>query len=198
MSEVENDIIQKMIDRRMLIFAPKNNKDLRTLYPEMMEYREFRPESIKVHDLLFVWYMRCSTSPYYDIEDDKKLEQCVRAAYPTAQQREIKLAEFKERIPDNIKQAFKRMESFNAAARVENYLYTKMVRDNCKKMLAVDVDLLDDEKKEAWAKLAPNIWKMLNETTKTLESGGFGVVDQEDTNIDEPDGTLRAFRQSRR
>jgi hypothetical protein len=145
-----------------------------------------------------VWWFRCSASPYYDMEDAEKLENCVRISYPTEQQRESKLKEFKTGFPDNIKSAFKRMESFNLGARVENYLYTQRVRENCKEMLAVDIATMDLEEQESWSKRAPGIWRLLEETSKTLEKGGFGVVEREQTVVDELDGSVRAFRQSRR
>jgi hypothetical protein len=195
---MNEQIIEQMLERRYLIFAPKNGKDLRVQYPELVEYAEFRPEAIKTHDLLFVWWFRCSASPYYDMEDAEKLEPCVRVAYPTEQQRESKLKEFKAQFPDNIKSAFKRMESFNLGARVENYLYTQRVRDNCKAMLAVDINTMDIEEQESWSKRAPAIWRLLEETSKTLEKGGFGVVESDNTIVDELDGSVKSFRQSRR
>lgn len=195
---MDEQVISQMLERRYLIFAPKNAKDLRVQYPELSEYPEFKPEAIKSHDLLFVWWFRCSASPYYDMEDAQKLEACVRVAYPTEQQRESKLNEFKAQFPDNIKSAFKRMESFNLAARVENYLYTQRVRDNCKAMLAVDINTMDIEEQESWSKRAPAIWRLLEETSKALEKGGFGVVEQENTIVEELDGSVKSFRQSRR
>jgi hypothetical protein len=195
---MNEEIIEKMLERRYLIFAPKNGKDLRVQYPELIEYSEFRPEAIKSHDLLFVWWFRCAASPYYDREDSEKLETCVRIAYPTEQQRESKLKEFKAGFPDNVKSAFKRMESFNLAARIENYLYTQRVRDNCKAMLAVDINTMDIEEQESWSKRAPGIWRLLEETSKALEKGGFGVVEHENTIVDELDGSVKSFRQSRR
>jgi|688.fasta_scaffold913264_2 hypothetical protein len=195
---MNEQIIEQMLERRYLIFAPKNAKDLRVQYPELAEYAEFRPEAIKTHDLLFVWWFRCAASPYYDMEDSEKLESCVRLAYPTEQQRESKLKEFKAQFPDNIKSAFKRMESFNLAARVENYLYTQRVRDNCKAMLAVDINTMDIEEQESWSKRAPAIWRLLEETSKALEKGGFGVVESENTTVEELDGSVKSFRQSRR
>jgi hypothetical protein len=195
---MNEQIIEQMLERRYLIFAPKNGKDLRVQYPELVEYAEFRPEAIKTHDLLFVWWFRCSASPYYDMEDAEKLEPCVRVAYPTEQQRESKFKEFKAQFPDNIKSAFKRMESFNLGARVENYLYTQRVRDNCKAMLAVDINTMDIEEQESWSKRAPAIWRLLEETSKTLEKGGFGVVESDNTIVDELDGSVKSFRQSRR
>ncbi len=190
--------MSEVAEPKYVIFAPKNVKDLRIQYPELKEYPEFSSSNIKIHDLLFVWWFRCSASPLYDLEDDDKLEYCVNKAYPTEQQRQAKLAAFQEGFPDSMKQAFKRMETFNLEARVENYIYTRTVRDNCKAMLSEDVAGMSPEDKDAWATRAPKLWKLLDETTTTLERGAYGVSTIENTMVDEADGTLRAFRSTRR
>lgn len=194
--ENKKSLEELMLDNRYVIFAPMSERDLRVQWPELSDYEEFR--TLKVHDMLFVWWYRCESSPYSDDEDEEKLEKCIERAYPTEQQRAAKLTEFKERLPDTIKVACKRMESFNRTARVENYIQTKMVRDNCKAMLAADTTTMTTEDKEAWAKRAPGLWRLMDETTKTLERGAYGVAAIQDTRINEQDGTLRAFRQGRK
>lgn len=188
----------RMEDYRRVIFAPRGIKDLRSYYPELFEYPEFKPQAIKHHDLLFVWWYACACSPLYDRDDKEKLEECIHLAYPNAQQRAAKTAEFTHKIPDNIISAAKRMGTFNTHQRIENYIYTRTVRDNCKAMLGQDVSLMDSDEKDAWATRAPKLWKLLEETTRTIERGAFGVSAYEETNLDEADGTLRAFRQSRK
>ena len=195
---MDQQIVEQLLEKRYLIFAPKNGKDLRVQYPELSDYPEFKQDQIKSHDLLFVWWFRCSASPFADVEDKDKLESCIKIAYPTEQQREAKIKEFKQQFPDNIKAAFRRMESFNLGARVENYLYTLRVRKNCKTMLEVDANMMDLEEQESWGKRAPGIWRLMEETTKALEKGGFGVSDVDDTLVNELDGSVRSFRQSNR
>lgn len=188
-----------MLEHRYLIFAPKGIKDLRIYYPELLEFPECKPQAIKHHDLLFAWWYACQSSPLFDREDSGKLGECIHVAYPNAQQRAAKTAEFADKIPDNINAAMKRMEVFNVATRVENYVQTKMVRDNCKALLAENVEMMfDDNQKDAWATRAPKLWKLLEETQRTIERGAFGVAAYEDTALDEADGTLRAFRQARK
>ena len=190
--------MSEVAEPKYVIFAPKNTKSLLVQYPELKEYPEFLGSKIKDHDLLFVWWFRCSASPLYDKDDNDKLEECVNKAYPTEQQRQAKLAAFQEGFPDPMKQAFKRMETFNLEARVENYIYTRTVRDNCKAMLSENFETMSPEDKDAWATRAPKLWKLLDETTTTLERGAYGVSAIENTMVDEPDGTVRLFRQSRR
>ena len=190
---------ERMLERRYLIFAPKGSKDLRQYYPELLEYPECKPQAIKHHDLLFAWWYACEASPIYDLDDAQRMEEAIHISYPNAQQRAAKLAEFGSKVPDNIRAAIKRMASFNQAARVENYVQTKMVRENCNLMLAENVDaMVLDDQKDAWATRAPKLWKLLEETAKTIERGAFGVSAYEDTSLDMADGTLRTFRQARK
>jgi hypothetical protein len=65
-------------------------------------------------------------------------------------------------------------------------------------MLSEDTSTMDSDQKDAWATRAPKLWKLLDETTKTLERGSFGVSLYEETILDEADGTLRQFRQTKR
>lgn len=190
------EITQKLIEKRYLVFAPQSARDLRVQYPELSDYPEFKSGSIKSGDLLFVWWFRNATSPYHDFPDEEKLEWCIKAAYKSEQQRDIKLAEFSSGFPDNVKKAFRRMESFNTGARVENYLYTLQVRENCKTILAADAENMDPDEQEAWAKRAPAIWRLMEDTSKALERGAFGVAEYDNTTVDDDDGAVRAFRQS--
>lgn len=186
-------------DTSYMIYAPKNAKGLLVQYPELGEYKELKPSAIKPHDLLFAWWMRCECSPYFDDEDKDKMQACIEKAYPTEQQRKSKAEEFSKGIPDNIKTAFKRMTLFNATARVEMYLYLKTVRENCKALLAQPMDGASDDTKDAWAKRAPGIWKLMKDTLADIERGAFGVTEESGADSeDDDDGSLRDFRQSRR
>jgi len=185
-------------DTSYMIYAPKNAKGLLVQYPELDEYAEFKPSAIKPHDLVFVWWMRNECSPYFNEEDKDKINKCIEKAYPTEQQRKSKTEEFSKGFPDNIKSAFKRMALFNKDARVEMYLYLKTVRENCKALLAQPMDGADDATKDAWAKRAPGLWKLMKDTLVDIERGSMGVT--EDTQVDtgEMDGSLKNFRQARR
>lgn len=189
---------ERMLERRYYVFAPKGPKDLRQYYPELMEYPECKPQAIKEADLLFAWWYSCKCSPLYDMEGQEKMDECVQLAYKSAQQRMAKLADFRSKLPDNIRAAMKRMESFNVGSRVSNYVQTMTVRENCNAMLAADMSLMNEDEKDAWATRAPKLWKLLEETGRTIERGAFGVSAYEETTLDEADGTLRHFRNNRK
>lgn len=193
------DLWERMVERRYLLFAPdKSGRDLRSQYPELFEYPEFKSHAIKPYDVLFVWWYACASSPIFDQPDAERLEEAVYMSYPSNQMKEAKIGEFRTKMPDNIMAAINRMRSFNQSARIETYIQTKIVRENCTAMLAADVSKMSPDDKEAWAKRAPGLYKLMEETTRAIERGAFGVTVHEDTNLDEADGTLRAFRQTRR
>lgn len=194
---IENEsVIEQLLSRRMIVGAPKSEKDLRVQYPEMYDFPEFSRTKLKhADDVLFVWWFRASTSPYYDLPDEKKLELCINRAYKSDARRAAKLEDFGNlKFPDEMKAAFKRMESINAAARMENYMMLINIRASCHKMLNVDVSQLSPEDQDAWTKRAPSLWKMLQDTQRDLERGAFGVSDVTDTQVDEDDGAIRDFR----
>lgn len=193
------ELWERMVERRFLLFAPdRSGRDLRSQYPELLEYPEFKSHVLKPYDMLFVWWYSCASSPIFDKEDAVRLPEAIHMAYPSDQMRIARLAEFEDKFPENIAAAIKRMASFNLAARVETYVQTKMVRENCTSMLAANVSAMGADEKEAWAKRAPGLYKLMEETTRAIERGAYGVTTYEETNLDEADGTLRAFRQTRR
>jgi hypothetical protein len=193
---MEDHIIDILVSKRFLVGVPKSEKDLRVQYPDMFDYPEFKRDAMRnADDVLFVWWFRCACSPYYDLPDEKKLEKCIARAYKSEERKKLKKDEFLNlKFPDNMKAAFKRMEAINIGARVENFLYTKQVRENCKALLGKDVTKMAPEEQEDWAKLAKIVWPMLDETTKVLERGAYGVTEAEDAALDEDDSALRDFR----
>jgi hypothetical protein len=193
---MEDHIIDILVSKRFLVGVPKSEKDLRVQYPDMFDYPEFKRDAIRnSDDVLFVWWFRCACSPYYELPDEKKLEKCIGKAYKSEERKKLKKDEFLNlKFPDNMKAAFKRMEAINVGARVENFLYTKQVRENCKALLGKDVTKMAPEEQEDWAKLAKIVWPMLDETTKVLERGAYGVTEAEDAALDEDDSALRDFR----
>lgn len=183
------------------MFAPKagSKKDLKAQYPELLEYPEFSSDRLKSGDALFVWFMRCKMSPWYDMPDEKKVELCVRASYETIPQQESKLMEFKNmRFPDSVKAAMSRTEKFNTSARIENYVYTKTVRDACKTLLAKDVNSMKPIEVDSWLSQAKVAWKLLQETAAAIEGNIGGVIEEEDAGLVNTEGGIKHFRQNRK
>jgi len=193
----DDEVMDLLLSRRLVVGAPKSEKDLRVQYPEMFEHPEFLRSRMKsADDVLFVWWFACAGSPYFDEADEKKLPKCIRRAYKSESRRAQKTDEYANLgFPEEIKAAIKRMESINVGARVENYVRLLRIRKNCHELLEADVSKMDDEQKDAWTKRAPGLWKLLEETQKAIEKGSFGVSASEDTLLDDDDDrALADFR----
>lgn len=190
------DLLKPLIGKRMLLFVPRNEQDLRRDFKELATYPEFRRTSISAQELMFVWFMRNELSPFHGIPDEKKVNDSIELSFPTKQQQETKKEQYKDRnFSDNIKAAFKRMETFNASARMEDYLHIKQVRSNCKTILARDVKSMTPEEQSQYTKDASVAMKLMLETSKTLEMGDFGITEEEDNGGD-ISGWLTNFRSS--
>jgi len=188
---------EKMLEHRYLIFAPKGTNDLRVYYPELLDYPEFASNIMKHNDMLFCWWYACQTSPFYDFPKERRIQEAVYMAYSNTSQRIEKEGQYVKKFPDNIASGIKRMESFNASSRISNYVQTMIVRSNCEEMLAKKVTGMDSDEMDAWANRATKLYKLLDETSKVIERGAFGVSAYEDTTINLSDGSLRKYRQSK-
>lgn len=190
------DLDKALVEKRLMLFAPKTTRDLRAQYPKLGEYSQFRSSKLGTGDMLFVWWMRCASSPYYDEPDEAKLDACIDMAYPTPQQRESKRKEFEHmRFPDEIKAAMQKMSEFNLSVEVRRYINARTTIRNCESILAVDVTKMDPEEQGEWAKRAKDAWNLLDLTTKSLESSG--VAEEEETIID-TQGAVKHFRETRK
>lgn len=191
---IVDDMLEDQIAKGYLIFVPRNGREMTRDYPELKGIPEFK--KITSTELVFVWFFRCTMSPYYDIPDEKKVEKCIEHAFPTKQQRDAKREEYTSlRFSDGMKAAFKRMEAFNGAARIEDYLYIRQVRQNCKAIMGKDVTRMSQEEEFNYTKSLPSAMKAMLETTKILEGGGFGVVEIEE-GINETEGWLTQLRRN--
>lgn len=194
---MDDEVMDLLVSRRLIVGAPKSEKDLRVQYPEMFEHPEFLRSRLKsADDVLFVWWFACACSPYFDEPDEKKLPKCIHRSYKSESRRAQKADEYANLgFPEEIKAAIKRMESLNVGARMENYVRLLRIRKNCHELLEADVSIMDDEQKDAWTKRAPGLWKLLEETQKAIEKGAFGVSASEDTLLDDDDDrALADFR----
>ncbi len=187
---------EKMLEHRYLIFAPKGAKDLRVYYPELMDYPEFSTSVMKNNDMLFCWWYACKTSPLYDLPKAQRLQEAVYMAYSSNAQRIEREEQFSKKFPDNITSGLKRMESFNVSSRVSNYVQTMIVRANCEEMIAKKASEMGPDEMDAWATRTPKLWKLLDETSKAIERGAFGVTAYEETSLKGSDDALRRFRQN--
>ena len=195
----DNEIMDYLLSHRLVVGAPKNEKDLRVQYAEMFDHPEFSRSRLKnSDDVLFVWWYACACSPYFDDADEKRLDKCIMRAYKSDGRRDQKRNEYNDgKFPDEIKAAIKRMHSLNTGVRIENFARLLRIRKNCHALLDEDVETMTDEQKDAWTKRAKGLWNLLEETQRAIERGSFGVSDAEDTLLEEDGDDGGALRDAR-
>lgn len=128
-------------ETEIYLYGPKDNKDLRKLYPELHEVAEFSRLSEK--ELLFVWWYCNKTSPL--VKD--KLSDVARAlvAYDKAfgakgLDKELETNYKSLNFPSKIKIANDKMRSFNPTVRARAKNIIDNILDNFESMMVVNMN----------------------------------------------------------
>ena len=195
-SQFEYDLLQDAIEKGYVVFAPKGKKDLRTQYPELATFDEFKDRNkISENDMLFIWFFRCSCSPYADQEDKEKLEACINVSDPgevTRNERKQRWANLKFSGPMNA--ALERMQSINTAARIRRYQACLHTMETCLQVIG-EQPPSDLKNRGLYLNQLAGAHELLNQVTSQLEQGSFGVEEINNTAVvDALRGVLSAFR----
>ena len=125
------------LEDKILLYGPKSGKSLIRIYPELNEEKVFKDLSLE--DLNFAWYVGNPTSP---IDEDLDLYIKLRMAASVC----IKSSEDKKKnyaagnIPDAVKAAIKKMESYSPDARMLAKKMTQETFFKYQELLKVNVD----------------------------------------------------------
>lgn len=125
------------LEDKILLYGPKTGKSLIRLYPELHEEKVFKDLSLE--DLNFAWYVGNPTSP---IDQDFDLYVKYRMAAGVC----IKTSDEKRKnyssgnIPDSVKAAINKMETYSPDARMMAKKMTQQAFHNFQKLLSVDVE----------------------------------------------------------
>lgn len=187
----------------LLMFAPKSARGLRMDYPEIREVKEF--QDLRPQQLLFVWYLACKTSPYYDVDDLEErdiIKLCLEKSKlnivdPTSK------AEFLEgKFPDRIKAAIPPMQRFEPSIRILARIEAARMILDYKKLTSLNLDDdgnhtqfmgkdgdVDFNKKQKYHKMLDDGMEALPRLIAKAEQG-FGIIEKsksqiEDKNLDE-------------
>lgn len=184
MTEEEKNLLLSLLERDMVLYAPKSNRGLKMEYPDLAEYEEFN--DLNEPELRFVWCWSCVSSPFVDLpeKDGEKLKLCLEYAYPEELTRKTKFIQFNgSGLPDEIRRACVRMEVFNLSARAEEMVYLLKLRENCKYAIAQDIRSMDDKQQDLYWSNAQKARKELIETRHAVERGGLGLSEGKETQI---------------
>lgn len=194
--DATEDILLEMISKKYVVFALKSNRELKREYPELSEYEEFR--QLENRELVFVWAWACRTSPFLELEEEKRLIPCIEWAFPGKQQRESKMADYAGmRFPDHIKGAIKRMERFDPGLRIQMAADNIHLLKQCQKAIRQDTSKATPEEMEDYIKTATLARKLMSEIQKDIERGNLGVEESKNTMMQNLEGASAAFHKSR-
>lgn len=159
------------------------NDDLRHLYPELNDYKQFKDLTSK--EMNFVWYVGCKSSPYYDLSLSLRISQCADLVWGVSDVDSAKKYGTIKEMPEYIAQAIKRMEIFSPTARSRARKMAFNIMKNYERMAELSVDAMFHVGKFDWAaakeftETMGKISRDLNNVVFILENG-YGMSRQKD------------------
>lgn len=179
------------------IFAPKSSRALYVDYPELRQYKQLK--DLRSHEILFVWYYACESSPFYHISDDfvRAKKSAEKSCY-TGNKLSISGPEFQNLInlkfPPKVERAIPIMIKFKVGPRIRAKMLYEKAFDNIQKILDVDASdetqflnkdsEVDWTKKKAFVDTISSATKNIPELVKQLEDN-FSVSSKSDDENDE-------------
>mgnify|MGYP006921326599 CR=1 FL=1 len=196
LEDASQGILLDMIQKKYVIFALKSNRELKREYPELSDYEEFK--SLENRELVFVWAWACRTSPFLELDEEKRLVPCIEWAFPGKQQREAKMNDYANmKFPDHIKGAIRRMERFDPGLRVQMAADNMHLLKQCQQAIRQDIKGADPEQIEDYMKTAALARKIMADIQKDIERGNLGVEESKNTMLQNLEGASAAFHKSR-
>lgn len=174
-------LIEECVRKGYVVFAPRNELDLRKQYPELSGFPELSHAKITSGDMLFLWYFRCACSPFFSMADRDKLDICIVLAYKGEAIREKRRLEWKDlKFDAAMKSAMERMASINTSVRIKRFQASKILIDNAMVTIAEPLPKNPDERAAYWAN-ATKAQTALANVSAELEAGSYGVEEVENT-----------------
>lgn len=157
------------------LFRPHKG-DIRTEYPELNEYEEFR--DLTRHQILFVWYYGNPTSEFSDLEEgSEKIGKCIFKSYGNSFPERIKPKWLAGNFPTEIKDALIVMGNFMPGYRHMAKVTLEKSFRNLEKMLKkepAEIEEMSVEDQQKYMRMVFSASKELPDLLKRLEQG-FGV-----------------------
>lgn len=128
-------------DEKMILYGPKNGKDLKTLYPELRGVSEF--EKLTDGELLCVWWYSNPTSPLItegNIPDKMRIALAYEEAFGADGDSDRRKDYFSFNFPGRIKLAIDRMRSYNPTIRIRSKNIVEKILQNFEQMVNVNID----------------------------------------------------------
>jgi len=175
------------VEGQFSMFFPNSKRELHKEFPELINIPGFS----KLHraEQLFVWYIGCKASPYYDMDDlNERTRNCVEKAFGEQITRDVKQKYLSGNIPDRLLESIKYMSNFELSARVRSKKMVEKILSNYEILVDVDVKEgkefenkdgeVDWTKKKAYIDSMKTVTQNLPILIKQAE-GSFGVTEEE-------------------
>ena len=148
-------------------------------YPELGQIPEFACLTNK--QLLFVWNYSNITSPHFFIrKKNEKLHKCIHDSFGRLADDEY-ARYMNEDFPQDIRDAMKRMDTFDVSARYRAKLNVEKVFSNLEKMIDIaegQIQSMDLDEKKKYADFSIKVAEAMPGLIKQLEDG-FGIRTEE-------------------
>lgn len=179
--------------RKYSLFVRKNaREDIRTTYTELREVPAFK--GLDKDEMWFVWLMRCVCSPYNDLPDEKKVQDCVNIAFGHNPQKKAarEIAYNQLEFPRALRTAMEQMESFELTHRLKMLLSCETALN--KMMRNMRDPSIEPEK---FAKVVKDSVEAMQEISAFIEGGKFGIVDDESDEMEDLQEELANYHKSK-
>jgi hypothetical protein len=198
MTEAEANLYIEAIRDGLVVFAPKSEKNLREQYPQLDKYEEFK--ELHSEEMMFLWFFRCSCSPFANYEDKDKLGPCIDIAWLSEQVRAQKKEEWKrpnlKGFTGKMPAAIARMASFNTSAMIRRYQSALILLNNSLEIVAQPISAMTDEQKDKYIVRAIKAQGAIDDITASLQGGDYAVEETANTILPSLMGRIKEFRLS--
>lgn len=199
MRNTDAEVLEEMVAKDYVVFAPKSGRDLRKDYKELWDYPELA--SLSESEVLFVWWYSCACSPYAHLPEEKRFPMSVDQSYKGAQRQEKK-----ERwaptggapsLPTEIKAACKVMEGFNPGMRIQMAVDNLYLLRECQQHIRQEERSSDQKDREDYLKTAKLARAIQAEILKDIEKGNHGVEEVKNTSLQNLEGLSAAYHKNK-
>lgn len=129
------------MDKGVVMFGPRNSKDLKRQYPELGDIKEF--SSLTTGELLFSWYYANPTSPFVmdaNMSDKLRASNAFGIAFPTVTKESTKEEYLSLNFPERVRQAIDRWRRFNPTVRIRAKSIVEKALENMEKLVEMKME----------------------------------------------------------
>lgn len=197
MTDAQEQLFKDAIQRGLVVFAPKDARNLREQYPTLKALPQF--DKLSTEDMLFVWLFRCSCSPLDGYSDKEKLHLCIDLAWQSEEVREKKKQTWagakKGVFPPSYQAAFETMGGFNTSAMILRYQSAKTLLNN---MMEIIMSPLPEDpgEQDSYVVRTTKAQALIDNIAKSLQKNEYAVEESKDTILPALMGRIKESRLS--